>query len=305
MPPTTQHILVPLDGSEVGERALPHAAQLARLFGARVTLARVVEPLPLPHAEAGAWSVHGAHSVPSVAEVADYLAELSRHTVLDGLAVDVSTPIYPVAAGLLEAVETLGVDLIVMTTHGHTGFTRLLMGSVADKLIRHAAAPVYVVPVSADPVRVPPLRRLVVPLDGSPTAEVALGPAVALAGQARAQLDLLSIPVLPATTMVAPEAAGWNPEILRSMADKSGTYLAELATRVTAETGLRVATSVDPVSTGNVAEGIVSHVRRVTGDAVVMATHGRGGVSRWLLGSMTDHVLRITERPVWVVRTKA
>jgi nucleotide-binding universal stress UspA family protein len=152
---------------------------------------------------------------------------------------------------------------------------------------------------------VPPLRRLVVPLDGSPTAEVALGPAVALAGQARAQLDLLSIPVLPATTMVAPEAAGWNPEILRSMADKSGTYLAELATRVTAETGLRVATSVDPVSTGNVAEGIVSHVRRVTGDAVVMATHGRGGVSRWLLGSMTDHVLRITERPVWVVRTKA
>lgn len=304
MTQSPQHILVPLDGSALAERALPHAAQLARLFGARITLARVIEPQVLPPAEAGAWPVHAVEGVPTAEDVLAYLAEAAARPLLAGLSVDLVRPPYPVAAGLLDEIEAQGVDLVVMTTHGFSGFTRLLLGSVADKLIRHADVPVYVVPVDGEALRVMPLRRLVVPLDGSAEAEAALDPAVLLARLARAQLDLLSIPTVPSYAMVAPEAAGWRPEILRTMADESQAYLAALGSRLTADSAVRVATSVDPTGSGSVAETIVSHVRRVAGDAVVMATHGRGGASRWLLGSVTDHVVRIAERPVWVVRTK-
>jgi len=147
------HILVPLDGSEVAEQVLPHVEALAERFGSRITLLRAIIPPALPLME----TPMGLPVTPYTSEVYAEAAEAERQAASDylrkvgdrlrerGLQVEQQLPDGPPAGLIVERAGALGAGLIAMTTHGRGGLERLLLGSVAEEVLRKAPCPVLLV----------------------------------------------------------------------------------------------------------------------------------------------------------------
>jgi nucleotide-binding universal stress UspA family protein len=223
------------------------------------------------------------------------------------------------------------VELIVMTTRGRSGFTRWLLGSVAEGVAREAAAPTLVVRAEkGDRAEAVSLGgRALVPVDGSPLAETAIEPATRLAaalasGESgeKAALHLLSI-VQP-LPMTATAPLGYGVEGGRAMIvdtelalmKESEDYLKALANRVRHEyaDGLGVKITYTAIYGADVAGDILAAAagtldatpahQRMPGrvDFIAMATNGRGGLRRWVMGSVTDRVLHAATQPMLIVR---
>jgi nucleotide-binding universal stress UspA family protein len=184
-----------------------------------------------------------------------------------------------------DAAAEHGADLVVMGTHGRTGAARLLMGSVAEQVIRHAPSSVLTVHPEASPEAFP--RRILVTTDFSPLAERALGPGVALADASGAQLTLAHVRDPRGATSPEEEA-----ELARRLRRVYGEHLAGEP-------------SVALLGGKSVAEAIVSHADGGGYDLVVIATHGRTGIHRWLVGSVAEKVARHARAPVMSVRAHA
>lgn len=145
------HILVPLDGSDFAEQALPVALELASRFDSEITLLRVVVPadvlLSMQRGYAAAFVELSAlaHHLLEIAQ--SYLQKLQTSLVQQGRAVNVCVieDAY-VAEAILRAAERLATDTIVMSTHGRGGVRRMVLGSVADRVVHQAAVPVVLVP---------------------------------------------------------------------------------------------------------------------------------------------------------------
>lgn len=327
-----KRIMVPLDGSARAERAIPVAARLARAAGGVVVLTEIVRA-PVEF-EVGAAPV--APWVPAAVReerdhAANYLTRIASMRELDGIGTRRCVYAGPVAPALLMAAREQTVDLIVMTTHGRTGLARWALGSVADKVIRHAGMPTLVLPDQASPPPCPQpdaLRRvtILVPLDGSTTAESAIVPAaqiaVALSGGGEAALHLVRVVETDVDAAPPWPVDGVAPPPVDDSAalDAAKSYLASLVGEVRAErlAGLPVqvtwsavlgeqsgalqsdvaAAIIRVAETGEAAEGLGPASRC---DLVGMATHGRGGVRRWALGSITDRVLHAIGLPTLVV----
>ncbi len=294
-------IMVPLDGSKIAEQALPHAEALAGAFGARLVLARVPETLIVPVMSGGIWVTREIESHEAQARATEYLDDLAAALAQRDATVDTVCPHHPVAANLIRSVTEERADLVVMTTHGHSGIGRWLMGSIADKLIRAAPTQVYIVRAQQTTPSQPQYHRIVVPLDGSELAEAAIPSAIALAEATGATIRLVRVPTLPGYVTAVPETAGWIPDLLKETAFEAEAYLSERAATLR-RTGLQVDSDVELVLSGGVAEGILSYARQHRADVVVMSTHGRSGLGRWVFGSVADRVLHTAEMPVWLVR---
>lgn len=153
-------ILVPLDGSELGERILPHVEALASKVGAAVTLVRATDSPATVIAETTGGSFDGGAPLdptPIVEaeseEATNYLKGVADRLRGSGLTVDEEHPRGPAAEMILQRAAELGAGLIAMTTHGRGGLGRLVFGSVADRVLRHAACPVLLVRVSEEEQR--------------------------------------------------------------------------------------------------------------------------------------------------------
>lgn len=269
--PLIQRLLLPLDGSPFAEHALPPARLLAQAFGAPLTLVRVVE------GEDSAESTpnHAAAYLDHVAELLRRAAVDARPVVLHGHAV----------RGINRAAREHRADLIIISTHGHTGMRRLMLGSVAEALVQTRARPVLLVrPAADDARRADALRRLLVALDGSSFAEQALPYAEALALALRAEVVLLS--VLHAPDDAAGRAA--------TVAYVDG-IAAALGQRGVAARGL--------VTGAEAAATIVAEADGQAADLIVLATRGRGGLERLLLGSVATAVVRDAPCPVLLIPT--
>ena len=133
-----KNILVPLDGSTRAESALPVAARVARAYGASITPLRVVETI----------ADHGAYLQPMIddekAEATSYLEGIARSTELAGIETRSVILVGAVAPSILAAILTSRADLVVMCSHGYTGVKRWALGSVAEKLARHAPVPFFI-----------------------------------------------------------------------------------------------------------------------------------------------------------------
>jgi nucleotide-binding universal stress UspA family protein len=132
--------LVPLDGSVVAEGALSFIRQVARPLDLDVTLLCVVVPSPLAVVEGGPVVIDDGAQLQAKAEA--YLASLATELRASGVRVSTEVRRGEAAAEILAGVRETGADLIVMTTHGRTGFGRLLLGSVAEAVLRQAGVPV-------------------------------------------------------------------------------------------------------------------------------------------------------------------
>ncbi len=335
-----EHILVPLDGSTRAEAALPIAARVARAAGSSVVLLQAVSlrmsygygsglSMSYGYGGLGMYSMgygygSGLGATPLLSEKVNeteqadataYLTRLAHSDLFAGITTTTDVVFGQPAPQILALVEQQEVNLLVLCSHGRTGLTRWLLGSVAQRVIHHSRVPVLVLreedsippALHADAVR--PLC-VAVALDGSPLAETALLPAAhliaALAQHAQAVVHLLHV--------VKPSMFAADTDVLSQHdaeeVEQAQAYLKRVREHLLAQTSglnLRVTCSVTPAQ--DVAETIVTTAEKGTGgtgengcDILAMATHGHGGIERWVMGSVTERVLGASTVPVLVIR---
>lgn len=316
-----KHILVPLDGSERAELALPMAARIAHSGGRAVSLLRVIDvqewyygPYFMPAdgmLPPDGWTPSATHPSRQAAEA--YLtgkaAAPELLTLETRLVVREGTP----AGVILDEIEDQHADLVVMCSHGRSGFSRWALGSVAEHVARHSTVPVLILrekrllPELSQPL------RILVPLDGSARARAALTPAinllVALNAPAPAEMHLVMV--------VAPYVVEEHDAPYTLMLNGARSYLTGTAEDAQREAADRIPLSVtwSLVTDNDFADGIirVAESRESIEDAqsmegpssfdlIAMSTHGYSGIARWALGSVAEHVLHGTQLPLLVVR---
>jgi nucleotide-binding universal stress UspA family protein len=289
-------ILVPLDRSDLAEQALPLATTLASRTEARIALAAVVVPGEF-------WS---GDRDPIIWQQADeaaalrYLEKIEEGLLEKGVVARSRVASGPAAATLSRLADEEDADLIVMSTHGRAGFSRWVMGSVADKLLHITTRPLLLVHAAEDATvtRPPRLDRILVPLDGSAHSESVLPFVEDLAGQLHASL-VLQQAVLPVTLF----AGEYIPptESLQEPAASAHEYLGRIAAR---ERSLGIKAEVE-VDVGGTADAILRAAERSHADMIALSTHGWSGPMRWVLGSVADAVVRHSPLPVLVIPGKA
>jgi nucleotide-binding universal stress UspA family protein len=294
-------LLVPLDRSTFAEHALPLALRIARRAGARLDLVAVhaLYALEDPHAgwcpfdhdrdaeckqQEQLYLDAAAKRVTSIAPVPVSAELLSGSNVLPA----------SVAERLLERARVRGTDLVVMAIHGRAPLSRFVLGSVADELVRRASVPVLLVrPSGSEPeiLAEHALDNILIPLDGSPLAEQVLRPAVDLACPMQARCTLLRV--------VEPHSA--KDQGANGLPEKAEAeiYVRRVAARLRGH-GLHVRTRL--VAVRHVAEAILEEAEVQGSNLIALATHGRGGLQRLLLGSVADKLVRLAASPVLLYR---
>ncbi|HLZ28122.1 MAG TPA: universal stress protein [Chloroflexota bacterium] len=272
-------ILVPLDGSELAERALTYATALAVRTEAQLLLVRAVTSHTLAGVDPRERQLGAIHAAES------YLEQVARKLRERGLACETVVRYGHAAECVAESARTRQADLIVMATHGRTGPGRWVLGSVAETVVASSSVPVLVQragqPLLDDPL-LENQPKLIVPLDGSAFAESALEPAARLAEELGGRLILVRVED--------------HPTAIHAMLE----YLPRALDRV-AEHHPDLPIKTD-VRLGEAAYGIEEAVAKYDATLVVMATHGRGGVMRALLGSVAGKFMQLGDVPVVLIR---
>lgn len=297
-------ILVPLDGSSRAEAALPWAISLAKRRAAQLLLVSVVE-MPM---EFGMWSVSRSPGIGEevnrwMMDSEEYLRNVGNglEEVPHDIVVKLGSPAREIAAVL----EELDDPMVVMSSHGRTGAPRILMGSVANRIVHDSACPVFVVryPEGSDRVESASIERVLVPLDGSEFSEHALATMMSALGEVKSihLLRVVEMPALRAGSALEPGATfdyGLIGEYLDATRDEAVAYLHEQA-EAFKDRGLEVSTEVRE---GRVSDEIRSCAEEQNTDVIAMATHGRGGLNRLVFGSVAERVLSESQIPLLLVR---
>lgn len=321
-------ILVPLDGSARAERALPIAARIVRMRGGSLVLLRVANLL----------YGYGPYLVqaPSLVETAlskelnnakEYLDQRASKKDLEGIPIQTEVMLGMESEDILDYAQSHNIDLIVMCSHGGRGFTRWPLGSVTQKVVRSSDVPVLILHEAASLLE--DLQdgkgrtiRALVGLDGSALAEAALVPAAQLVTTLSAPdagaLHLTCVVKLPPPSsereqpvIFGRDGTAWDVTLEEKAFKESAAYLHSIADRLrssfASEAGLEVTWSV--MRGDDVAHELITmaaHGKEVTAfegcDLIALATHGRGGLRRWIMGSVTEDVLSATSLPTLVVR---
>jgi nucleotide-binding universal stress UspA family protein len=292
-------VVVPLDHSDVSEAALPLATYLAQRRGIPMTLVHVLEMSP----EFMAYS-EGVSEVDALLELErgsqQYLSGIAEG--ISGVQVDTVVLRGRPARQLIEYVDGLENPLIVMSSHGHSGFRRMVVGSVAARVVQASPAPVMLVRATEEgaEIKVPSqIRRVVVPLDGSGFAEHALHATYDLVTREDIAVRLVRVPEIAAYPATMYGAASYEAvdAYMDAMRTESQTYLEEVAARLKDREG-EVSWELRD---GAASAAILAAAKEFDADLIAMASHGRTGFRRILMGSVTEQVLREAEIPVLVV----
>src|ERR1051326_3073269 len=280
-------ILVPLDGSVTAEAILPHVRRLLYRHDSEVILVRAVDP---PVSE-GQISIIDT----TLGAAREYIAGKKERLEKDGVRVKSIVRMGPAAGTILEVAEEEDATLIALATHGRTGVKRALFGSVAEIVLRKSPVPALAVRpfwsyelLPPGKTEIEPVRNILVPTDGSPRAMAALWPAIEMARLFEARLVFLRV--------LVPAKNGDKP--VDEAAAKAS--LKEFAEAAEAE-GVSTLTVLEK---GEAAKAIIDNARFYGCDLIAMATHGRSGISRLVVGSVTEQVLREATLPLLVVRAK-
>jgi nucleotide-binding universal stress UspA family protein len=298
-----QSVLVPLDGSPFGEQALPLALNIASRANVPLQLVHVHVPLAMLYAgprdmEDGRESLVRNQGQAYLEHIVQRLTAAASvpitGTLLDGAVSD----------ALLEHAATIGAGLTVMTTHGRGPLSRFWLGSIADTFLRRASMPILLIhpqEKAPDLLSEPMLRHILIPLDGSPLAEQILEPAVALGRVMNA--DYLLLRAVEPLLLVGHDALGYGvvPDLgdPGQQTDEAQIYLDRVADRLR-EKGLRVRTRVLAGSVA--ASAILDEANGQAASLIALATHGRHGLARLLLGSVADKVIRGAAIPILTIR---
>jgi nucleotide-binding universal stress UspA family protein len=288
-------LLIPLDGSALAERALAYATALSIPTCAQLVLVRAVTAHTLPGVDAREPQVR------ALTEARNYLSDVAHRLMARGFVVEVATPYgESPAEWIVEEARLRKCDLIVMTTHGRTGPGRWWFGSVAEAVVAHSRLPVLL-----DRAWQPSQRellladqpRLLVPLDGSTFAESVLDVAAGLAEDLGAELVVVRVDPRPRDVFTAEQAIAEGEE--DALALEESEYLQNVTESLGRDwPDLRVRTEL---RFGPPAEAITSAAIESNAALVVMATHGRTGVVRTVVGSVAGRMLEFDTAPLVLV----
>ena len=311
-----KRMLVPLDGSELAEVVFTYAKELAGRLSLDVTLLHVCSPT-----EQELAPMHRSYTEHMAGIVKLQVEAIQKKVGIQpgGKAVEVRGELvvgYP-AEEILSYADENDIDLILMSTHGRSGIRRWAMGSVADKVLRASKVPVWLVRAGIPEEVVYdkwPSRTILVPLDGSELAESVLPHVEAVAKQRGAEIvDVILLRVCepPIISSDYPEAImplSWEEHVEQQMAlckRASEKYLASVEKRLK-DAGLKVRSEalVGKPPLGNPANEIIDYANRNPFNLIVMATHGRSGISRWAYGSVAARVLLGVSSPLFLVRPR-
>ncbi|MBI3959779.1 MAG: universal stress protein [Chloroflexi bacterium] len=294
-------ILIPLDGSPFAERVLAFVREVAKPQTSELLLVHVTQPsqyytVLVPDA------MHTVDITHWQQQAENYLKRMTAELQAEGYDV---TPVMSegdVASTICNVADAQDADLIAMTTHGRSGIEKWVLGSVADRVIRSAHQPVFLVRPQEDQMPSVPIRRILVPLDGSRLAEKALPEAITLAKVNGSEIWLLQSVEFP--EYWGEEYAGMHalPSLISTEEQEAAAreYLLHMAEGLTAE-GIPAQIVV---TTGHAASAISDVVADNDMDLIVMCTHGRSGLSRWVFGSVAEKVVRLAQCPVLLIRTQ-
>jgi len=297
-------ILVPLDGSKTAENVLPYARFLAGRFKVPVELLAVLD----------------------IAEMATHIsAEKARHLdtmIEDGMRASTNyvRGVATTFAGgnvtcavekdraeeaIINKAEADGDTLIAMATHGRSGLNRFLLGSVAEKVLRGSANPLMLVRATdaAKTTGEAPFKSVIVPLDGSELAESVMPTVATMAKELGLEVVLFRAYHIPYNAYAADDgyyAVNYD-ELIAGVRDEAKEYLDK---KVAEMKTLGVAKVSALSKEGFAGDEIIALARKTADALIAMCSHGRSGVKRWVLGSVTENVVRHSDDPVLVVRAK-
>ena len=293
-------ILIPLDGSETAEKVLPYARALGENLQASIELVAALDVADMAaHLSATRHLdtlIEGAQG-----RTSEYLRRIAARfsstnvtcTVEKGRAEDV----------ILERAGMAPGTLIAMATHGRSGLDRWLLGSVAEKVLRGATSPLLLIRTS-DQTKGDSglaLKSVIVPLDGSELAESVLPAAVELAKKLKLEIILFRAYHIPYSAYGG--ADGYYNidfgEVTDAMKDEAQSYLEEKAAQLRAQ-GIEKVSCV--AKEGFSGDQIIKIGRETPASIIAMCSHGRSGAKRWVLGSVTETVVRHGADPVLVIR---
>lgn len=289
-------IMVPLDGSDLAERALPFAQHVVKASNAHLVLIRVVPPTPYPAAE------RNVDRTKAMSDAEAYLEGMFVEPTGDS---SVDTAVYygDPAQTIIEEARARGVDLIVMSTHGRTGLGKWVYGSVAEQVFRHVPVPALIIPPHLR-VEWPTDRqpRILVPLDGSELAHEVLAATHELASSLKADVILLRV----ISPMRYTHIENYPDEVAVPTGDigpaEAEIYLEQIATELRAKDHVVDTRIVEDLFTG---EAIAEAARTVNADIIAMSTHGRSGIPRLVMGSVAAKTIQNATAPILLVRPVA
>ena len=288
-------ILCPIDFSEFSRHALDHAVAVARWYEARLTVLCVFSNFSAIDMPPAMMDENERQRI--IAEMRSFTEHVPSDVPLD-LRVEEAADIH---REILAQAQTLHADLLVIGSHGRSGFEKLLLGSVTEKVIRKAPCPTMVVPRLAPdtPVNRPvQFRRILCSVDFSEGSLRALEYAVTLAEEGDAQLTVLHVIEVPPELRENPLAEGFDVDRVRAEAEaRSLQHLRELIPQ-DARTYSTVETEVRE---GAAYWEILKVAAERSVDLIVMGVQGRGAVDLWLFGSNTARVSRAATCPVLIV----
>ena len=299
-PPTIERILVPIDFSRESLKSIPYALAISRQFGADVHLLHVLDTSQ--YLSPSLMSLTAVVRAEWNERLKARLKKLASRYRTGGL-LHVLEPAEGVAyKEICSAARHLGADLILVATHGYTGFRRAFLGSTAERIVQHSSCPVLIVRHRrltwaarnghrADTAFT--LNKILVPTDLSDCAKVAFTYAVDLAREFHAQLSLVHV-INPnaypfGDEFAALHAAQLIREASRAARKKMGEMLAKTGVRYTAR-----------VEHGLPAREICAAAKRDV-DLIVTSTHGRTGLGHVLIGSVAEHIVRCAHCPILVI----
>jgi nucleotide-binding universal stress UspA family protein len=298
-------MLIPLDGSKTAEKVLPYARYFAGRLKLPVELLAVIDMAEMAtHIPAEKARFFDSMIEEGVKKSASYLRGVAgtfgdadvKCTVEKGRADEV----------IIEKGETDTSMVICMATHGRSGLDRFLLGSVAEKVLRGAANPLLLVRATEEAKSdgAAALKSIVVPLDGSELAESIIPMVADMAKKSGLEVVLFRAYHLPTYTYAGDEtfsAVDYYDELIAGVRDEATQYLEKKAAEVR-KLGVEKVSFV--TKEGFAADEIIALGRKNPDSLIAMCSHGRTGVKRWVLGSVTENVVRHSGDPVLVMRAK-
>jgi nucleotide-binding universal stress UspA family protein len=301
-----QRILCPVDFSEYSRHALDHAVAIARWYDSSITLLHVqpIEPI-------SSFSPGGPLMPPTMLTREQEAALMTALKEFAAQEVGQEPVRFEVAEGdpastILERACSMPADLLVMGTHGRSGFERFILGSIAEKVLRRAVCPVLTVPPrmpDAAPVPHALFRRILCPIDLSGSSLQALTYAVSLAEEADAHLTVLNVLEIPAETLEdARESSPALPHVMRQYVKASEEDARRRLREAIPATAGEYCTIDTLVTAGRPYREILRIAAQDHSNLILMGVRGRGTRDLLTFGSTTQHVVREAACPVLTLR---
>lgn len=280
-------ILVPLDGSELAERVVASALQLAEAMESTVTLLTVISHKSIDDPDLVAKAVQ------SGAFEADlYLRSVKKHFLPTMTPIETAVIIGKPEKAIIQFAQENEIDLIVMSTHGRSGITRWAFGRVAGKVLRRAPCPTVILR-SEEEIKPQEFKRVLLPLDGSPLAERALEAAQILA--ANLEITLLLLRVVERSSYYG---FGYDDKHMEEERREASAYLLEVEKKLK-EQHISVMTHV---ADGQAADEIVDYAEVEGVDLIILSSRGYSGFDTWMFGSVAEKVMKGAPCAILVIR---